>query len=571
MADDFIQDIEDLTTETERQKDIDDAIQLELDQLKIDVEELEVTKGSVARYTVDSIGISIATRDGEIVFNNADPEIVTFISFAAFDLDGHATRPVSAGDIVEFDLPDVIARYVAAGDDASSLQVTYAGGADGKTISVGDTYECFIYPQNAGSASKDYVDAADDILQGQINDVKGYLITLDSEKVSKSGDTMTGNLTLDAAKVVFDNPGGESTIDGSNTNSVRILTNTGADDQFKIANGSRGTFFVMGNGVIKTGANPSDAFIATEDQHLTTKKYVDDALAANDALDGTAYLKKAGDTMKGTLTSRIAGSGYKSFLISNESDNEQAWALWCPGGVGSEAKYVGRSNTGHWFQVYDASDSNPKTTAKFGYGNFSLSASTGITYSATDFHNFNGSINVDGMLKLERTRESGPTNNFQVWGRAKNASGALTRTLILKDYLQGTSSTDEDYVAYNGGEQYSNSLVTKSYVDTKIDGASGNVGGPFLPLSGGKMEGFINMANQYITNPHDPQSANDVGDRGYNDARYWQAVTSTNNTMGINYKGQSCIDGTNSTPSASGYQTGALIWSTVSNTLFVKG
>ena len=64
---------------------------------------------------------------------------------------------------------------------------------------------------------------------------------------------------------------------------------------------------------------------------------------------------------------------------------------------------------------------------------------------------------------------------------------------------------------------------------------------------------------------------NHLTTKKYNDDRYWEEVVSSNATKGINYKGQACIDGTNATPTTGNYQTGALIWSKVSKTLYVKG
>ncbi len=286
MADDFIQDIEDLTTETERQKDIDDAMQLEIDQLKISVEELEITKGSVARYTVEGIGMSIATRDGEIYFNDANAELVTFMSFAPFDLDGRPTRPIEAGDIVEIDTPTVIARYTAVNGSSSTLTVVYAGGADGETIAVGDTYEYYTYPHNTGSASKDYVDAADGLLQDQINDTKGDLITLDNEKVSKSGDTVTGR--LDFAKIRGDSPGNSIVIKGrigpdGDTHEGVIFKDFQQPDYSVVAD------YINYNGRIHAAEN------------IVNKGYVDSQV--DDALNGlgSTYLRLTGGTLSGDL------------------------------------------------------------------------------------------------------------------------------------------------------------------------------------------------------------------------------------------------------------------------------
>lgn len=46
-------------------------------------------------------------------------------------------------------------------------------------------------------------------------------------------------------------------------------------------------------------------------------------------------------------------------------------------------------------------------------------------------------------------------------------------------------------------------------------------------------------------------------------------VQSTNTTQGVNYKGQACITN-QSTPDASNYQQGALIFSTSTNSLYIR-
>ena len=46
-------------------------------------------------------------------------------------------------------------------------------------------------------------------------------------------------------------------------------------------------------------------------------------------------------------------------------------------------------------------------------------------------------------------------------------------------------------------------------------------------------------------------------------------VESTNTVRGVNYKGQACVTG-NRTPDASTFQQGALIFSTSSNSLFIR-
>ena len=127
------------------------------------IEELEVTKGPVSRYTCKGTSFNLATRNGDLYVNDAAAANVTIISFAPFDLNGNPTRPVSTGDIVEFvesaSLKSVgqVSRFrITSGDEPSALEVVYLNGENNFTV--GETEEVYIYPQNEETASKDYVD-----------------------------------------------------------------------------------------------------------------------------------------------------------------------------------------------------------------------------------------------------------------------------------------------------------------------------------------------------------------------------------------------------------------------------
>ena len=61
------------------------------------IEELEVTKGPVSRYETKGTSFNVASRNGDLYVNDATAANVTAISFAAFDLNGNPTRPVSTG------------------------------------------------------------------------------------------------------------------------------------------------------------------------------------------------------------------------------------------------------------------------------------------------------------------------------------------------------------------------------------------------------------------------------------------------------------------------------------------
>ena len=84
--------------------------------------------------------------------------------------------------------------------------------------------------------------------------------------VRKTGDTMTGALTIDhsAHNALF--------VKAGITNSSSIVFVRNANDTT--------VFRARGDGHVQAGPRPEDPFIATLDNDVTTKKYVDDAIAA---------------------------------------------------------------------------------------------------------------------------------------------------------------------------------------------------------------------------------------------------------------------------------------------------
>jgi len=92
---------------------------------------------------------------------------------------------MNEGDIIEFDFGNGVVRYVAGGSNANALPVTYTDGQH--TFSTNEEMDVYIYPQNKQGASKDYVDAADDL------------------KYDKTGGFITGPV-----KVQVDSPSSQS-------------------------------------------------------------------------------------------------------------------------------------------------------------------------------------------------------------------------------------------------------------------------------------------------------------------------------------------------------------------------
>ena len=130
-------------------------------QIELALEELSVTKGSVARYTVTETHIGAAIRNGELYVSSPNAADVQAISFAPFDINGQPTRPANTGDIIEFvettrAVGEVTRYRIVDGGDSQALVVAYISGNN--NFAKGESEEVYIYPQNEEGVSKEYVD-----------------------------------------------------------------------------------------------------------------------------------------------------------------------------------------------------------------------------------------------------------------------------------------------------------------------------------------------------------------------------------------------------------------------------
>ncbi len=101
--------------------------------------------------------------------------------------------------------------------------------------------------------------------------------------------------------------------------------------------------------------------------------------------------------------------------------------------------------------------------------------------------------------------------------------------------------------------------ANKGYVDTQI---AANKGTDYtLPTATTSTKGGVTSATNSGTYVPCTKMANTGSTIG--------VVQSTNTTQGVNYKGQACVTG-NSTPNASDYKQGALVFSTSTNSLYIR-
>ena len=129
--------------------------------LQIQIDDLTVTKGAAAVYTLNDIGIIVGIRQGDFYVDNTVAKNVKFMTFAPTDDNGN-DRPLGAeGDIVELvGLNNRHYRYniTTAGEGVAGVDFVVAEDPNDLLIP-GTTFQVYIYPQNSASASTEYVDA----------------------------------------------------------------------------------------------------------------------------------------------------------------------------------------------------------------------------------------------------------------------------------------------------------------------------------------------------------------------------------------------------------------------------
>ena len=207
---------------------------------------------------------------------------------------------------------------------------------------------------------------------------------------------------------------------------------------------------------------------AYEVEHLSS--FDPAGLATMDYVDAQDDLKlnKAGDTLTGTLRSKVGTSNTVAFAVKNTNDDKVCLNLWSPGGAGSQTKYVGRNDTDHWFQVYDATDNNPVTTAKLAYKSYNFTAQSDVTYKASDAHYFDGNVVFNNNAGERRAKVSNSNFDFYNLGR-------FTQGFVVKDKGEDIGGLNmmavyPEYGSYSGRIQQPTDLVNKEYVDNAAGG-----------------------------------------------------------------------------------------------------
>ena len=184
------------------------------ENLQNQIDELSETKGAIAQYQVHNIVNGVATRAGELATNAAQAEDVTWISLASVDSNGNVTKAVSDQDIIEVGY----SRFVVTDSTAqpSSMVVMYVSGDQEFVIT--ESLDLYVFPQNAESASIDYVNSQDQILSESIDQ------KLDSNSGEATGGlTLEGDLNINTGLIYIDGKlfeGGSGSGEGGGTGDV---------------------------------------------------------------------------------------------------------------------------------------------------------------------------------------------------------------------------------------------------------------------------------------------------------------------------------------------------------------
>lgn len=98
-------------------------------------------------YTIDHVsGINVASRNGELNFNNSDPEQVTYISFAPNDDGGSPIKPIGGTDLIGVFVNDKAIIYQVTGGTSNALTVVWVKGTT--TFANGNSALPHIFPSN---------------------------------------------------------------------------------------------------------------------------------------------------------------------------------------------------------------------------------------------------------------------------------------------------------------------------------------------------------------------------------------------------------------------------------------
>ena len=297
---------------------VDSADQLLQDQ----IDNLTITKGTAATYTLTGVGITVGIRPGDFYIDNAIVSQLAFISLARDDDNGN-NRPIGEeGDILEIHGPNNVSyRYTIEQISDGIAAVDYtAGNSPDDLLVPGTTYNIYIYPKNGNSASVEYVNSQLD------------------KKLSLTGGDLSGTLNTNAlvkstrtsgyAYLVYDEENESNTafihsngnIRGAAatfTSSLEVRGSSTFKDTFNVeGNVNCNGGWIKGNWGIDTNGKGVRWYSSDRNDHLADITFQTDKLETliYDDYLWTLKVQNSGNTDSNTLIS----ADYSSGLTLNE-------------------------------------------------------------------------------------------------------------------------------------------------------------------------------------------------------------------------------------------------------------
>ena len=476
------------------------------------LDQLEVNKGSVKQYDINAISSQVTVRQGEVNLNNADYQLVTFLSIGLTDKQGNNSHIIDVGDIIEID------RGAPHNDEVRYLVNSYDSGTNACGVSyinnvgvttpfaVGDTLEIYVYPQNqAGTISESEVDVK---LLDYIK--KDGSVALQAQSwnlnVPDTGTRFNLNVNTDSGIALTRN---NSYMLRATPSNVAVASNFSLNNNSKIN-------FNGGSGVKLNMPSGNWGSLSSNDVHQI--EWGSNGIKIHEAL-----------AMNG------GGTRHKITNLADPTSTQDATTMgWVEGGAGGKLARLASANT------FTANNTFNGSRVYFG-------GSTTLEWNGAGETTIQKNSDATSTLRVLIGANAG--NKFRVANGNRGVLEVLGDHSILASSNWNTALT-------GGSETRAEALVTKGYVDSVSGGSSYT-----LPTATTTVLGGVKIASTGGTW---------VGASRINGSGTIGVVEATNSVKGVHYKGQ-CAITSSSTPSASSYETGTMVYSTSSNSLYVVG
>ena len=375
--------------------------------LQNQINDLEVQKGAAANYDCKAVSGSYNARPGEIDFDNAVASSVVMMGLGLEDKSGKLTKTINVGDIVEIVGPSgADTRYTATNVDGAPTFILVDFVSGEQTFVLEQQYTVFIYPQNKAAATKDYVDAQDDL------------------KLDKAGGTVTGPLTTNGLVTI----NGASTYNGTINGEDSLVNRKYVDD------------------AVSTGG---DFLPTTGGRMLGNLEFGGSAgikATGTSSLDNRASLSI--DCAGGKPVAISTGSSFESALsifgydASSPNNRKQVIELKANGRINSFGSIVCQDlikstrNAGYAFEVKP--DDNTTVSYLHTNGTFAFGGKGTITGNLDITTADSEGFRVLGNFKVKAKGQSiGGSNCFEMDGERGNYFGAITSDnhLVNKKYV----------------------------------------------------------------------------------------------------------------------------------------